>query len=298
MATAGTVRAVLATVEAADAAATLSQLPELLLPALVNLVGADSALWTELDVTHRPGQAAGPLPGRLVGYPEPLLTEETALALEQHAPDFPLTRHTRPGGDGRAIRRSDLQSTRSFRDSGMYADVAQKIGVDQVLAAALKPGSLHVCVALNRARFDFTSTEVDLLAWLRPLLTRRVARLAAGQAMLASGTPLPQLTVRQGQVLRLVADGLTDAAIGHRLGCSPRTVDKHLEHIYRTLGVSGRTAAVAAACAALMNIPVAADIPEQAAAVGQAELRRPERDTVAGTMRKSDVYWSQYAHRA
>jgi DNA-binding CsgD family transcriptional regulator len=246
MATASTVRAALATVEAADAAANLAQLPGLLLPPLVDLIGADSALWTELDVTPGRGPTAVPLPGRVVGYPEPLLTEETALALEQHAQDFPLTCHTRPGGDGRPIRRSDLQSMRSFRGSGMYADVARKVGVDQMLATALKPGSVHVCISLNRVGFDFAPTAVDLLTWLRPLLTRRVARLAAGQAILACGTASPQLTERQQQVLRLVADGLTDVAIGHRLGCSPRTVDKHLEHIYRRLGVSCRTAAIAA----------------------------------------------------
>jgi DNA-binding CsgD family transcriptional regulator len=246
MATASTVRAALATVEAADAAASLAQLPGVLLPALVSLVGADSALWTELDLAPGPDEATGSLPGRIVGYPEPLLTEETALALERHARDFPLTCHTRPGGDGRPIRRSDLQSMRSFRDSGIYADVAQPIGVDQMLATALKPGGLHVCISLNRAGLDFTPTAVDLLTQLRPLLTRRVARLMAGQAMLARTTPPRKLTAREEQVLRLVADGLTDAAIGHRLGCSPRTVDKHLEHIYRSLGVSSRTAAIAA----------------------------------------------------
>jgi DNA-binding CsgD family transcriptional regulator len=251
MAAASTVRAALATVEAADAAATLTQLPGLLLPALVDLVGADSALWTELDVTPGLGRAAGALPGRVVAYPEPLLTKETALALEQHARDFPLTCHTRPGGDGRPIRRSDLQSMRSFRGSGMYADVAQKIGVDQMLATALMPGSLHVCVSLNRVGSDFAPTAVDVLTRLRPLLTRRVARLAAGQPMVAWVTAAAQLTARQEQVLRLVADGLTDAAIGHRLGCSPRTVDKHLEHVYRRLGVSCRTAAIAAARTAL-----------------------------------------------
>ncbi len=244
MATANTVRTVLAAVEAADAAESLTQLPALLLPALVDLVGADSALWTELDVTPGRGPTAVALPGRIVCYPEPLLTGETALALERHARDFPLTCHTRPGGDGRPIRRSDLQSMRSFRGSGMYADVAQKVGVDQMLATALKPGSLHVCISLNRVGFDFAPTAVDLLTRLRPLLTRRVARLAAGQAMLAHGAATPRLTARQEQVLRLVADGLTDAAIGHRLGCSPRTVDKHLEHIYRRLGVSCRTAAI------------------------------------------------------
>ena len=62
MATASTVRAALATVEAADAAASLTELPGLLLPALVNLIGADSALWTELDVTPGLGQAAGRYP--------------------------------------------------------------------------------------------------------------------------------------------------------------------------------------------------------------------------------------------
>jgi DNA-binding NarL/FixJ family response regulator len=276
MATASTVRAALATIEAADAAASLTQLPGLLIPALVDLVGADSALWTELDVAPGRGQTPGPLPGRVVGYPEPLLTEDTALSLEQHARDFPLTCHTRPGGDGRPIRRSDLQSMRSFRSSGMYADVAQKIGVDQMLATALKPGSLHICISLNRADFDFTPTAVDLLTRLRPLLTRRVARLAAGHVMLARGTPAPQLTARQEQVLRLVADGLTDAAIGHRLGCSPRTVDKHLEHVYRRLGVSCRTAAIAAACAALMDTAAASGLQVQdTAALQAAAVRRP-----------------------
>lgn len=253
MATGSAVRAALATVEAADGAASLAELPGLLLPELVNLLGADSALWTGLDVMPGQDQMAASRPGQVVGYPEPLLTEETALAIEQHAQDFPLIRHTRPGGDGRPARRSDLQSMRSFRGSGMYADVARKVGVDQMLATALKPGCLHVCISLNRAGADFTPAAVDLLTWLRPLLTRRVARLAAGNATLARGTVPPQLTARQGQVLRLVAEGLTDAAIGNRLDCSPRTVDKHLEHIYRRLGVSCRTAAIAAAGAALAD---------------------------------------------
>jgi DNA-binding NarL/FixJ family response regulator len=264
MATGNTVRAALATVEAADRAASLTELSRLLLPLLAGLVGADSAQWTELDVTPGPDQAAGPVPSRYAGYPEPLLSQEMAVDLERHAPDFPLTRHTRPGGDGRPVRQSDLQSMRSFRASGMYADVARKIGVDRMLATALKPGSLHVCISLHRAGSDFTPEAVDLLTWLRPLLTRRVALLAAREAIAGqafAGQPVPGqsiaapagLTMRQEQVLRLVADGLTDAAIGRRLGCSPRTVDKHLEHIYRRLGVSCRTAAIAAACTALAD---------------------------------------------
>jgi DNA-binding CsgD family transcriptional regulator len=248
MATAKTVRAALATVEAADAAASLSELPGLVMPALMDLVGADSVLWTELDLAAGPVLAPGLLPGRVVSYPGPLLTVETALALEAHAKDFPLTCHTRPGGDGRPMRRSDLQSARSFRNSGMHADVALKLGADEMLAMALMPGRLHVCVSLNRAGIDFTPADVDIVTCLLPLLTRRVASLATSARRAARG--LPQLTGRQQQVLRLAAEGLTDAAIGHRLDCSPRTVDKHLEHIYRKLGVSCRTAAIATAFAA------------------------------------------------
>lgn len=248
MATARTARAALATVEAADVAASLTELPGLLLPALAGLVGADSAVWTEMDATTWPDCAIDRLPGQVVCYPEPLLTHEMALALERHAPDFPLTCHTRPGGDGRPIRRSDLQSMRSFRASGIYTEVARKLGTDEMLAMALKPGSLHICVSLNRAGRDFTPAAVGLLTQLSPLLTRRVSQLAAGRAAPGSGPRLDfaQLTSRQRQVLGLVAEGLTDAAIGHRLDCSPRTVDKHLEHIYRQLGVSCRAAAIAA----------------------------------------------------
>ncbi|WP_199907476.1 helix-turn-helix domain-containing protein [Nocardioides terrigena] len=45
-------------------------------------------------------------------------------------------------------------------------------------------------------------------------------------------------------MLSLLCQGLTQDAIGRRLGCSTRTVEKHLEQIYRTLGVHDRLAAI------------------------------------------------------
>jgi non-specific serine/threonine protein kinase len=55
------------------------------------------------------------------------------------------------------------------------------------------------------------------------------------------------LTRREREVLRLVADGLTNADIASRLVVSPRTVHAHLRSVYSKLGVSTRTAAVAKA---------------------------------------------------
>jgi DNA-binding CsgD family transcriptional regulator len=51
------------------------------------------------------------------------------------------------------------------------------------------------------------------------------------------------LTAREVEVLRLVAQGLTDAQVAEQLAISPRTVNYHLTSIYGKIGVSSRSAA-------------------------------------------------------
>jgi predicted ATPase/DNA-binding CsgD family transcriptional regulator len=51
------------------------------------------------------------------------------------------------------------------------------------------------------------------------------------------------LTAREVEVLRLVAQGLSDAQVAEQLVISPRTVNWHLTAIYSKLGVSSRAAA-------------------------------------------------------
>jgi DNA-binding CsgD family transcriptional regulator len=51
------------------------------------------------------------------------------------------------------------------------------------------------------------------------------------------------LTVREVEVLRLLAQGLTDAQIAAQLVISPRTVNTHLKAIYGKIQVSSRSAA-------------------------------------------------------
>lgn len=64
-----------------------------------------------------------------------------------------------------------------------------------------------------------------------------------GPASLDPGRHPTGLTKRELDVLRLVADGLSDAAIADRLFLSRRTVHWHLLSIYQKLGVNSRTAA-------------------------------------------------------
>lgn len=55
------------------------------------------------------------------------------------------------------------------------------------------------------------------------------------------------LTAREAEVLYWVIQGKTNRDIGEILSLSPRTVHKHLEHVFEKLGVETRTAAAALA---------------------------------------------------
>jgi DNA-binding NarL/FixJ family response regulator len=59
------------------------------------------------------------------------------------------------------------------------------------------------------------------------------------------------LTGREAEVLRWIAQGKSNRDIGAILACSPRTVNKHLEQIYQKLQVENRTAAATLALRAL-----------------------------------------------
>jgi DNA-binding NarL/FixJ family response regulator len=61
----------------------------------------------------------------------------------------------------------------------------------------------------------------------------------------AKGSPAypAGLSKREVEVLRLVAQGLTDVQVADQLIISPRTVNYHMSSIYSKIGVSSRSAA-------------------------------------------------------
>jgi HD-GYP domain-containing protein (c-di-GMP phosphodiesterase class II) len=67
---------------------------------------------------------------------------------------------------------------------------------------------------------------------------------AAGHAVARTRAGGPGgLTAREGDVLRLLTQGLPNKAIARELGISPKTVSNHIEHIYTKLGVTNRAGA-------------------------------------------------------
>jgi len=128
-------------------------------------------------------------------------------------------------------------------------------GWEQIVSVPLVARPTEVCgLCFARSGRDFTAADLELLAAVqRPLQAiERHARVMArwrdtlGAPGDTAGADVRDagLTARQLDVLVLLAQGHTAESIARRLGCSRRTAQKHLENLYRKLGVTDRLSAV------------------------------------------------------
>lgn len=80
-------------------------------------------------------------------------------------------------------------------------------------------------------------------AWVRARLRDRGVAAPRGPRAATQAHPAG-LTARQADVLRLVADGLSNGEIAERLFISPKTVEHHISAIFAKLGVATRAQAM------------------------------------------------------
>ncbi|MGH2950035.1 MAG: response regulator transcription factor, partial [Solirubrobacteraceae bacterium] len=156
--------------------------------------------------------------------------------------------------------------------------IADAVATDAVRApAALAEGLLAAAATDNQAArrsfedavdlyersgapFDAAGARFELARTLRALeryaaaedearsATRTLGRLGAALERRTDGSyPADGLTLREREVLRLLAQGRSNQEIAAELVLSVRTVERHISNIYAKIGASGRTARAAAA---------------------------------------------------
>ncbi|SDS13563.1 response regulator transcription factor [Pseudomonas oryzae] len=175
-----------------------------------------------------------------------LVALDGATALERMQrlkPDIVLLDARMPGIDG-------FETCRRIKARAEFEDVP-------VLFMTALTESEHVLEGFAAGGVDYVTKPIHpeqvlarVASHLRTARALRQAREAAqppaapdAEAVRAALTRRYQLTAREVEVLEWVACGKTNRDIGEILGLSPRTVNKHLEHVYVKLGVETRTAA-------------------------------------------------------
>lgn len=201
---------------------------------LRDLIPADDAIWTTISATDG---AARAFSGSDSCY-DPHLSE----GLSHYGLGHPAVQsYLHPGDDGRPRRVSDVASHATWLGSAAYANLFRdRAGRHQLSIVTHLDSRGGRGWVLSRAAHDFTDREVDIAGALRPLLALVAPARSDGPTDIADAV----LTRRETQVVALLDRGLTANAIARRCGTSPRTVHKHLEHIYRKLGTSDRVGTI------------------------------------------------------
>jgi DNA-binding CsgD family transcriptional regulator len=91
-------------------------------------------------------------------------------------------------------------------------------------------------------RWDSTAGEIQIRVLPTSSPDRRLLVLSRENTRLSSDASLSGLSRRQQEVAHWIREGKTNVEIAAILGISPRTVQKHVEHIFEKLGVETRVA--------------------------------------------------------
>jgi DNA-binding NarL/FixJ family response regulator len=160
-----------------------------------------------------------------------------------------------------------IEATRQLAESGRSQPrviILTTFDLDEYVYEALRAGASGFLLKDVTAERLFEAVRVvaDGEALLAPGVTRRLIsefstlrRNSIPDGGAALGPALRALTPRETQVLRLVAEGLSNAEIADRLVVNEETVKTHVSRVLRKLGLRDRTQAVVAAYESGLVVP-------------------------------------------
>lgn len=161
----------------------------------------------------------------------------------------PGVRHLISAASGSPYAVTDIVGERGWQSSELVSVMRSDWGRNYQFAVPVVPVSVldtpQVWV-LGRTTRDFGVADRGLAEALSPLLTAVARHWTVLQRLRQDAALGTLLTQRELGVLTLQAEGLDARGIAVRLAISPRTANKHVEHIYRKLGVRNRQDALRA----------------------------------------------------
>jgi DNA-binding NarL/FixJ family response regulator len=160
---------------------------------------------------------------------------------------------------GTAVTLSDFADVCALRRLSLHVDFHEPYGINDQLLCVIRHSSQQLTVlTFHRKRRGFSQRERAVVDVVTPHLSQAVARRRRLAALSAAvrclgrhhdriDQALPKLsalTAREREVVEHLVGGVTDREIARSLVISPRTVHKHLESIYRKLGLGSRTSLI------------------------------------------------------
>jgi ATP/maltotriose-dependent transcriptional regulator MalT len=147
------------------------------------------------------------------------------------------------------ILSNDIEAIATLEQAVGYFEQAG-VGYD-----ALRAQMALATVLESRGQHDAANAELDAVirngAAMGAESLVAQARQRSARPPTSAKTVVPEfgltITARERDVLALLVSGLTNRQIAERLGLSQHTVHRHVANVFTKLGVSSRTAAVAAA---------------------------------------------------
>ncbi len=164
----------------------------------------------------------------------------------EHVPDvvlMDLVLPLQPGGE--PVEQGGVQATRQISQISPYTRVVvlTSFAQDELVFAAIKAGALSYL--LKDADAETVLRAIHAASRGEPILHPRIAQRLMDEVTtpLQARDPAAGLTARETEVLRLVAQGLTNAEIAAELVISERTVKAHVSNLLGKLHLSDRTQA-------------------------------------------------------
>ncbi|MDP9427613.1 MAG: LuxR C-terminal-related transcriptional regulator [Actinomycetota bacterium] len=252
-------------VESLDEVEDFAGVRDVVLPGLADLLGSHLAVYHEVD--RRTGREVG------LGWPAENYRADLLVAYPSVMAQHPIIAYAMAlPAIGEPLRTSDLVTRRQWRANAVYREVYRELQLDdQIAFGATDQGASFSGISVGRSGRAYTDWERDLVGLVSSPVVAALERARRSEvevpalqvapivvpatiggrrvpAPVAPALPLPSprrptaevdpLTTREREVLRLIAEGRSNARIGRELYLSPKTVETHVAAVFAKLGLA------------------------------------------------------------